>query len=432
MINKTQFLDFFESSTGKRLLNFGLLIFSILVILHFSWLWRILIDKVSGLSSSINDSHIIETKSKVITTIDEKTRKTDEYIKHLTEFDNKMKWVLKYYLLEQDDICYKEIQDYTAITDETNRGFNINYLPFVEGSTDLKKIIVCNIYNSTIRDIYIEVPYDSTSKEISKIILDFIELYSKKWYKIHLIYRIDKITDLEEHRNVMKFISWAQLASITMTYGVGTNEDLEKVYKLLLWLQEFYEKNYGSWPVTTQFNFWVDFKYKNVINYQDIKIKWEKKWYKLEGYKKESSVESEIINAKNKSYLWVDTVVSVKDDFFDSFWKKDVDLTDKLFKYLDSQRTLFDENHVKWKLIFNLNFNKEYVDSIDWPTIYQLQNYKYIQLVTPNSQALSSPTTYETQVWRIEKQYEKILDERDKLLLEYKYKNLYLESKTKK
>lgn len=426
MILKKSITNFFESSLGKKILNYCLIIFWIFAIIHFSWFWKIIIDKVSGLSTLVTSIHREEESLEV--------QKTEEYLSNLKTFDNKMINILKYYISDNDNLCYQEIKEYKGSLENTNLWFNINYIPLINGSTELKRIIVCNIYNSTIWDIYIEIPYELTEQPINKTVLDFIELYSKKGYRIHLIYRLDKITDIQKHRNVMKFISNSKIKTVTLIYWVWTNEKLDQVYKLLLSLRDFYEENYW-WSSTVTFNFWVDFKYKNSTDYQATKLQWEKSWYELQWYSIDKKLDLETLtlnDLEENQIIWENTIITVKDDFFESFGNKKVNFTDELIKYLTLQKDLFEKLKVKGNLLFNINIKKRYVDIIDWSMVKQLLNYKNITLIIPNSQALVKNISYDEQVERLIKQYEKILSEKDILLLYYKYRNLYLESKLKK
>lgn len=392
------------------------------MMLHFSGYWKIMMNKFSWVTSSITDIHW---------EISDEVKQTETYVNNLKEFDSKMTNILKYYTLDSDSLCYQEIKERNKSIDSSNKWYNINYIPLINGSTDLKRTIVCNIYNSSISDIYIEVPYELTSDPISKIALDFIDLYTKKWYKVHMIYKLDKITDLQKHRNVMKFITGVPITSITLVYGLWTNENIDKVYKLLLSLKDFYEVNYGNGLSSTSFNFWVDFKYKDKTDYKVTKIEGIKSWYQIQGFSQDkwSTVENLVINSKNTQIINTNTMINVKDDFFESFWNKKVNFTEELSKYINEQIKLFESFQIKWNLVLNINIKKWYVDVIDWPTINQILNYKNIILITPNSQALLKWITYDEQVERLVKEYENILSEKDILLLYYKYRNLYLESK---
>lgn len=411
---------------GLRILNILWWILVIIIILHFSWILKTLINSVTNVNN-LNQSETIVTK--------EELEENQKYTEYLKEFDTKMENLVKYYTSDWDTACSSEIKDYTNISNLNNQlWYNINYEALVDWTTDLKKVILCNIYNSTINSIYIEIPYEvvETNKVANNILTSFIDLYTEKWYEINIIYKISEEKSLKTHKNVLKFLPNFDVKSISFIYSVNTSDDLQEVYNYMNEINKFYEFNYWT-RYKIFFNYWVDSKYKTFSNYQLMKLNWIKNWYNQQGFiHKERNINDLIINWKNTTQiLSTEHIIQIKDDFFQSFWLQKVNMTEELHQYLKKQQDLYLENNVKWNLVFNINISKTYVDIIDWPRLYEFINFDYIKIITPNSISLTIETTYEEQVERLVKTYESKLKETDLMLVYYKYKTLFLESKTK-
>ena len=322
----------------KKLLSFFLIFLLILLFLHLFWV----------LQKSINYFlyNNLEWQSQIEELMNEKKEK--ELInKSILEVNYKIKSYFNF--LENKDNCYFEIKNLNDIVLNDTKWLNLDYKNIENPSWELDKIIKCNIYNSLTNNLYINIPYFYIKVKKEMIILNqFIEDYTKNWYKIHLIVYYSN-NDLDKKtNNVFSMINQAFVTSLNLYYQQNNkNLDTFYTYKQLKKLEEDYIEEFSELNT----NIWI---YNSENNYETLK-----------------NIKENSLSLINWKYFLV-----FRDNYFLN--KNENDLIQEIINTLE----LINENEM---LLIHFDFLKENLDKIDILTLYDIIKTKNIKISIPNS-----------------------------------------------
>lgn len=426
---------------NKKIVNsivFILIFIGVIGLLHYFWV----LVKIMNYYTSV--SQIQDVKETINTNLSSKEEEKDNlgvYSNYMKEYNAKLSNLVTYYLrrIESQGACDTEIKNYKGIELNSQRTFHIHYNSLLSWSwsispIELRKIIVCNIYNSDIQSLLLEIPYSEVRKgKVSPIIQNMIKLYSDKGYKINLLFSTDNNEHFLKHKNV---ISWLGIKSNVKIESINfllklksyNSEELIEYYNTFKKLENFYSKNYLK---TRKFK--ANFSISTTTSILDNKKVEIKDWFNTLDPSKNLNVnDSLILWETTQPNLNLSNLIEISES--ELSWINDLTYEIKnLFTYILEEHT---KNKLTGKVTVFFNISHDTVKKIDWEQLQLfIKDKPLIELIVPNSISLGKEddSSFLSEIDRIKDEYQKnkVLSIQDIELWYYKYKTLYLEEAEK-
>jgi len=407
-----------------RILNYSLVILILIIILHYSWFLKDYINTQTKINTLSDYSKKITREEKKDIFLSEERK---SYVNYLSEYQRKGESLINYYLKKKYK-CWIKDYSWLWISIQREISYNINYEVFWDTKKNLLDLIQCNIHNSEINSLYLEINYSkllNINNWILERILSFMKKYKEKWYNINLIININSLEEYKVQKNIFTVFNSNTISNVYFIYKFKFWDKSEEIYKVSKKVYEFYVKYYSKNNIL--FNFWIDREYTSDRSYEFLKGIWVRTWLKIQKYSEltKEKIPKEIILDSRSYRISHNNLIEVKDDYFWVLKREKKNYTHWLINYLDSYKKISDLLNTNWKFIIDLNISKENLDLIDISKLKTFISLSNMKLILPNSYSLVQDITFESQLDRLRSNYSIKLKKIDLDLIYYKFLWIY-------